>query len=240
MYKDFFNGSLDISDLVKSIKYKREFRKLHPTYFDPDGILVFCGSQGSGKTLSAVQYCQKLAFAYPNMILVTNINLDRSKFNNIRIYEYTDLHDLNRYSNGYDGVCFLIDEIQIEFNSLESKMIDPVVITEISQQRKQRKHIVGTSQVFNRIAKPFREQFKMICMCKCFFGLIQFNKLVNGEDCIVDEAGQVTCSHVRRKFWFHSPTLYKLYDTYAKVIRTNEVDFYGHPQVVERKKLKNG
>ncbi len=31
---------------------------------------------------------------------------------------------------------------------------------EVSQQRKQRKHIVGTSQQFMRLAKPLREQVK--------------------------------------------------------------------------------
>ena len=226
IYK-FFKGSHDFEDFFKSWKYKVDFRKAHPDFFDPDGILVFCGPQGSGKTLSAVQYVIRLAQQYPNMILCTNVSIDPSVLNGITVYKYRGLDDLSKYDNGYAGVVFLIDEIQIEFNSLESKNIDPVVITEIAQQRKQRKHIVGTSQVFNRIAKPFREQFKFAVMCRNLFGLFQVNSLVRGEDCTVDDTGKVSTEHVKRFFWFHSPRIYAAYDTYAKVLRSNDFDFGG-------------
>lgn len=131
----FLSGSLNPRLLIEAIKYKREFRKLHPEYFDPDGIMVFCGPQGAGKTLSAVQYVIKLAQQYPNMILVTNVRIDPASLNNIKVFPYTGIKDLSKYQNDYAGVVFLIDEIQIEFNSLESKNIDPSVITEIAQQK---------------------------------------------------------------------------------------------------------
>ena len=54
---ELLRGSMKLSDLRASLRYKAEFRREHPTYFDPEGLLVFCGPQGSGKTLSAVQYC---------------------------------------------------------------------------------------------------------------------------------------------------------------------------------------
>lgn len=123
---------------------------------------------------------------------------------------------------------YLIDEIQLEFNSLESRNIDPVVMTEIAQQRKQRKHIIGTSQVFNRIAKPFREQFKFAVMCNNILGgYVQFNKIVRGEDAIVDENGKVSTEHVKYAIFTHSPDKYKAYDTYAKINRLNEKGFDG-------------
>lgn len=226
-YIRFFRNRLDIEDLIASYRYKKEFAKAHPEYFDPDGILVFCGPQGSGKTLSAVSYVLKLAQKYPGMILVSNMEISADVLNGVKCFRYTGLEDLSKYSNGYAGVCFLIDEIQIEFNSLESKNIDPAVITEIAQQRKQRKHIVGTSQVFNRIAKPFREQFKYAVQCKCWGGLLQHNKIVKGEDCTVDDAGQVQTEHVKHVWWFHSPRLYKSYNTYAKILRLNDNDYKG-------------
>lgn len=226
-YIKYFRNHLDIDDVIASYKFKQQFRKEHPEYFDPDGILVFCGPQGSGKTLSAVSYVLKLAKQYPNMILVSNMEIAAEALNGVEQYRYEGLEDLSKYSNGYAGVCFLLDEIQIEFNSLESKNIDPAVITEIAQQRKQRKHIVGTSQVFNRIAKPFREQFKYAVQCKCWGGLLQHNKIVKGEDCIVDDTGEVKTEHVKHVWWFHSPALYKSYNTYAKILRLNDNDFKG-------------
>ena len=39
----------------------------------------------------------------------------------VRYVPYTGLDCFDRYNNGFEGVIFLIDEIHIEFNSLESK-----------------------------------------------------------------------------------------------------------------------
>ena len=38
------------------------------------------------------------------------------------------MKSLSEVENGFAGVLFLIDEIQLEFNSLESKQIDPSVM----------------------------------------------------------------------------------------------------------------
>lgn len=213
-------GSLDISRLIDTLKYKREFRKANPDYFDPDGIMVFCGPQGSGKTLSAVQYVHRLCKKYPHCIVCSNVEL-KGLPDTVQVYRWEGSSSLSKYNNGYKGVIFLVDEIQIDFMSLESKDIDPSVITEICQQRKQRKHIVGTSQVFQRIAKPFREQFKYAVLCRCLFGVFQFNTLIDGARSVEDSNGNIKCETLQRFFWFHHPSLYESYDTYAKVIRMN-------------------
>ena len=158
-------GTLNLWDAHRVKVYNKEFRAEHPEYFDPDGILVFCGPQGSGKTLSMIQYAYRLSLAYPDMIICTNVELH--DWPPVRdIIQWEGMKSLSEVENGFAGVLFLIDEIQLEFNSLESKQIDPSVMQEIAQQRKQRKHIVGTSQVFQRIAKPFREQFKYVVQCR--------------------------------------------------------------------------
>ena len=54
--RNFMHGSLNPINLYKSIKFKHDFKKEHPFYFDPEGLLIFCGPQGSGKTLSLVNY----------------------------------------------------------------------------------------------------------------------------------------------------------------------------------------
>ena len=58
IYKQYLKGSLNPLNLFSVLAYKRNFKKEHPDYFWPDGLLTFCGSQGKGKTLSAVQYCR--------------------------------------------------------------------------------------------------------------------------------------------------------------------------------------
>ena len=45
-----------IQDIIKYFKFKYDFKRNNPTYFDPDGLIIFTGAQGTGKTLSAVNY----------------------------------------------------------------------------------------------------------------------------------------------------------------------------------------
>ena len=54
-------GTCNLLDAHRVKVYNKEFRAEHPEYFDPDGIMVFCGPQGSGKTLSMIQYAYRLS-----------------------------------------------------------------------------------------------------------------------------------------------------------------------------------
>lgn len=214
----FMKGDLSPSGIFSSWKYKHDFAKAHPEYFGPDGITVFCGPQGSGKTLSMVNYAYNLAKFYPNCLIVSNVDLIGFPYPE-RIFKWSGVRDLMSYHNGYSGVLYLIDEMHILFNSLESKNIDFSVFQEISQQRKQRKHIVGTSQVFQRLAKPFREQFKYAVVCNCLLGCIQFNRVLDGAYCSESSDGSIHCDKVSKYFYVHTPQMYERYDTYAKIER---------------------
>lgn len=211
--KELLKGSLAPRDLVKSVRYKSDFRKEHPDYFDPEGLMIFCGPQGSGKTLSAVQYCQKIIKEYPNCIFCSNVEIA-----GVDRIPYEGIKSLSEIQNGYNGVLYLIDEIHLEWNSLESKNISIEEMTEFAQQRKQRKHIVGTSQVYMRLAKPLREQIKNVVLCENYFGLIQHNKLINGLTA-TEENGKLNAEVMGNYWWFHRPELYSCYDTFAKMQR---------------------
>lgn len=106
----YMRSHVDIDDLFESVKYKRSFRKANPTYFDPDGILVFCGPQGSGKTLSAVRYVLDLLRAFPHAILCSNVKIYGLP-DSVRYVQYTGLDCFDKYNNGFEGVIFLIDDV---------------------------------------------------------------------------------------------------------------------------------
>lgn len=217
MRNEFLKGPLSPVGAGKAVKYKRDFRRAHPEYFDPEGLLVFCGPQGSGKTLSAVQYCKNVLQEYPACKFVTNVAIDGLP-PEIEVIEYDGLDTLMNVSNGYAGVLYLIDELHLEFNSLESKNISIEEMTEFAQQRKQRKHIVGTSQVFMRLAKPLREQIRRVLICQNFFGLVQHNIEIDGTTA-VEENGKLIAQIKGHYWWLHAPEMYACYDTYAKMHR---------------------
>ena len=217
MKNKFLKGNLSPGCAMDSVEYKRNFKAAHLEYFDPDGLLVFTGVQGSGKTLSAVQYCRKVIERYPDCIFCTNVDIkDLPPCK--EIVPYDGLNCLMNLENGYAGVLYLIDEIHLEFNSLESKNISIEEMTEFAQQRKQRKHIVGTSQLFMRVAKPLREQVKRIVMCQCKWGLLQINTEIDGTTARETPEGLDADILGTYMFW-HTPDLYACYDTYAKMKR---------------------
>lgn len=217
MENELLQGSKNPLNCFKVAKHNIDFMRSHPGYFKPEGLIVFCGPQGSGKTLSAVQYVLNLCREYPKAILCTNVDI-KGLPEETQVVEYNGLDCLKTLENGYYGVIYLIDEIHLEFNSLESKNIDIEVMIEVSQQRKQRKHIIGTSQVYGRLAKPFREQIKNAVLCTNYFKVLQVNKLIDGNKSI-EKDGQIVTDTVKTFFWFHRPELYDCYDTYAKMRR---------------------
>ncbi len=268
-------GSKNVKNAFKIMKYRSVFNAEHPDFFGADGLLCFTGAQGQGKTLSAVNYVCNLMQKYPHAKLVTNLmikdypivtieefysggeaylfaerlaecNLSAEQTEKVlyqhylqynRVFAFNDNDDLARYNNGEMGVIFLIDEIQLYLNSLQSKNINLDVMTQISQQRKQRKHIVCTSQVFGRMAKPLREQFSNVIQCKCIFGMLQNNALIDRDSLDGDNSTDTNITgEIKQRFvWFHTPEMYKRYDTYYVIEKgkfaTGEEakgEIYGH------------
>lgn len=225
-----------IIDLFKCIKYKRNFNKEHPNYFYPCGLTAFVGPQGSGKTLSAVNYVRNLIKIYPNVMVVSNLDLTFLNEDDELSFHFIDADDFFRYKNGEEGVIFLIDEIQLYFNSLQSKNINIDVINFISQQRKQRAHIVATSQVFGRMAKPLREQFDSVILCKNYFGLIAKLMIIDRDSIDSNEStGTNINAKVKKTIWnIMSPEMWNWYDTYKVIEGTSfaygeqrKEDYYG-------------
>lgn len=214
---DLLRGGKNPKQILDIMRHNQAFRIEHPEFFEPDGLLIFCGSQGSGKTLSAVQYCRRVLREYPKCIFCTNVDVKGLPEEQV-IIPYDGLDSIKNLENGYAGVLYLIDEIHLEFNSLESKNIPIEVMIEVSQQRKQRKHIVGTTQVYMRLAKPFREQIKNIVTCQNYFKILQKNVLLDGEKS-VEVDGHLQTESVKTFWWLHSADLYDSYDTYAKMKR---------------------
>lgn len=219
------DGNKDLKNLVRVYKYKEEFRKNNPDYFDPCGFLTFCGDQGEGKTISAVQYINQLMDRYPKCILVSNVEIKGLPEERVIYYEtYEELMELmDTVRNGFFGVIFFIDEIQTLFNALLKRGMDIRIIENISQLRKQRKHIIGTAQRFMKIDKVLREQMKTCIFCHCLFGMIQKNDFIDVSKG-VEKDGKFVYQVKESYWWFHYPEIYESYDTY-KIITNFRKEF---------------
>lgn len=216
--KDYFQGSMNPLNILHSAAFDLRFYRSNPFYFEPSGIWVFCGAQGSGKTLSAVQLVQKLLADYPKAIFCSNLTIngiDRD------VIPFTDYSQLESLKNGIEGVIFLIDEIHVLWNSLESKNIPISEMACFCQMRKDRRVIIGTSQVYSRIAKPIREQLRYVVKCRSLLKYIQINDLIdpNADGYSGEHDGNLDGELIKRFIWFHKPSNYQSYDTLTKIER---------------------
>lgn len=212
MITDYLTKDLNILDGIKAIIWKHKHRI--PGEMTTTGITIFSGPQGSGKTLTMVHTYKNIIIDNPKAIVVTNIDVDFDVPN--KIIKYSGFDDF-KIENGVYGVIYLLDEIHLILNSLESRGVPLSVIVELSQQRKQRKCILGTSQVYSRMAKPLREQIKNVIMCKNYFGVLQFNYLIDAFSTEEGSDGKLKFKKLKTSFFFHSPKDYACYDTYKKM-----------------------
>lgn len=209
--QQYLNKNLNVIDGVLATAWKIKNRRegeLHTT-----GIVIWCGPQGSGKTLSMIHVLKDILKDYPKAKIVTNIAFNFEVENEVIEYQGFESFQID---NGIYGVIYVLDEIHLILNSLESKGVPLSVIVELSQQRKQRKLILGTSQVYSRMAKPLREQIKNVIVCKNFFNIFQLNYLIDAFN-TKEKDGELKVDKVKTSFFFHSKEDYLAYDTFKKM-----------------------
>lgn len=181
-----------------------------PEFFRFQGLHVFCGEQGSGKTIALVEFIIRMQKEYPKAKCITNLGYTGEDD------VLSEWQQLLTYNNGKKGVIVGIDEIQNWFasgkNTLPESMLEVV-----TQNRKNRRIIVATSQVFTRMAKGLREQCTLIYEPITFLGCITWVRI---KKPILDSDGNVVEKKYRGSYFFvHTQELRDAYDTY-KVIHT--------------------
>lgn len=183
-----------------------------PGEFKEYGLHLICGEQGSGKTTSVVDLLlNRWKKIYPRLKIYTNLDY---KYEDGKIKHWKDLLSLKR-SNGVYGVVNVIDEIQAWFSSLQSKDFPPEMLGEISQQRKQRKVILGTAQVFGRVAKPIREQTSFVYLPFTIAGCLTVVRV--SKPIYYDETTFTFKKYIRTYFFVHTPLLRSSFDTYKRI-----------------------
>lgn len=194
-----------------------DFLNRNPDAMKIHGIYMFCGEQGSGKTIAAIQFLREQLMKYPKIRIKSNIKIS---FQYGKITHWTQILNSN---NGSIGEIDFIDEIQNWFSSNESKNFPVEMLSEVTQQRKQHKVIVGTSQVFTRMSKPLREQTKFLCLPFTIAGCLTVVRVYKP---VLDDTGtMINKKFVKIYFFVHDKELRDCYDTFEKVERLSSKGF---------------
>lgn len=178
---------------------------------EPYGHYMFCGPQGSSKSVSALWYAEKLAKKYkkrkikyydaekkqyikydtpPKVRLYSNVDIG----NHIKKKEiFNAINAFDPYANEVRIV--IIDEIQSYFPKdgawdKETKELASKLIGLFSQLRKRNTYILSTAQVYGRLHKSLREQCLYMVNCKTKYNGKALNEFIPGDDIIADDLGR--------------------------------------------------
>lgn len=209
------NKKLRLTKLVNFIKYKFfDIKKsTKQKTFKEYGLTLYCGMQGYGKTISMVEKLEEIRHEYPDVLICTNFGYEHE---DIALSDWTQILELRHEA----GIIFAIDEIQNEFDVYDVRNFSTRILRTVTQQRKQKIKIYGTSQHFNRVSKPLREQTFEVVDCYTIMGRWTFQKCFDAAEysAVIDNPERKSkLSRKWRKNFVQSDQLRQAYDSY-KVI----------------------
>lgn len=206
-------------DAPKQFIYDLSHRPLN--FFPVHGLIIFEGRQGSGKTSSMVHYIHELQFQYPHCKTITNFDYKDQET------PLVDWRQLITYKNGYEGVIVGIDELQNWFSSKQSANFPPEMLSVVTQNRKNRRVILGTAQNFYMVAKDIRSQCTELRRCITIGGVFtivhRLRPIVNSEGAVekFDNLGWYC--------WVHNQSERESYDTYKAIESLSKSGFQEKP-----------
>lgn len=187
----------------------------------PTGTRVYTGFQGSGKTLSMVNYAFLMKKQFPKCVIFSNVKLVGIKY--FPISESSDLKVAMSFKNGSKGVLILLDEAHLYFGKKDGIPLD--VLTCISQQRKDKRRLVFSSQIWEELDISLRKQVKEVVSCRNILSFLQINRISDGETLHYDKLqGSYVADKKYTEIFKHNREYYARYDTFQKIISNSEYE----------------
>lgn len=154
--------------------------------FNGWGIHLYTGKFGQGKTSLMMIRAYDLCLKYPQLCILTNINVKNFP-------EYTKIYRLDTAQdilNAPKNCLVLIDEIGTIFNSRDfskgKNAVPKPLFQHLCQCRKRRMMILATVQRFNLLDKQIRDITATVTACKTTFSH-PYSRTVIGRTYDIDE-----------------------------------------------------
>lgn len=195
-------------------KYKRPSRHQFPAK-----IRVYKGYQGNGKTLSMTHDFIEFLKQYPDCHRWSNVKISGVDYNPIESDD--DLDRALADANGAAGVVILLDEAHNYFSKKTGISINSLL--QVSQNRKTRRYLMMSSQIWEDLDVSLRKQVDEIVKCRSILRKFQFNQVFNGHSLRWSNIDSDWVADKKYSYLFkHYQKLYDSYDTYQKIIHNNE------------------
>lgn len=188
--------------------------------FNEFGLRIFCGEQGCGKTYAMTHEINKLFAIYPDVKILTNYDLM------IQDKNLDTWQPLLYEKNDDKGIIFAFDEISLWFNS-RFRDLNPSVLQEIVQNRKNHRVIFGTAQNISMVEKQLRLQAYSYINMHCWFGWFCWGTEWHP---IFDFDGNMTDKHfLGLRFYIQDASVRYQYDTMHTIQRLGKLGFNYEP-----------
>lgn len=192
-------------------------------FFKYQGMIIYEGRQGEGKTIAMIHDAMQMQKEYPKAKCLSNLQYKKQDEN------LDDWRKLVDYKNGIYGVIAILDETQNWFGSNQSRDFPPEMLEVITQNRKNRRVILGTAQNFYLLAKAIRSQATEVRRCSTFFGALT---IVRRFYPVLDSEGNVKEFKKRGMYFFvHNDELRNSYDTYHVIESLSKSGFKPRSEV---------
>ena len=186
----------------------------------PFGVRFYEAYMGEGKSLSSVFDAFQLAYAYPDMLLFSNLKIKDFPAAQINFSSKEDLYNfLMQIDNdeiNYKHILILIDEALPYFS--ENQGLSVGVISALTNLRKNKVCLFLNTQKFTRVNNRIRDFSKETVKCSTIFGIFQYNQVRDDKKLVwskdeMDYIGSKKYSYIFKR---HN-RLYNSYDTLAKI-----------------------
>lgn len=167
-------------------------KSIRPT--DPFGHYTFCGKQRSGKTVSALWYCEFLTNRYLKKGFKVKYYSNFGIGETVTKYTISPLIRSIIYQSDVVHII-IIDEIQGYFpkDTRDKDTLAEIdkLTTDFSQLAKKQIYVLTTAQVYGRINKSVREQaLFMVYNRKSKISNKIVSEFIDGDDILCDELGR--------------------------------------------------
>lgn len=187
----------------------------------PYGMRLYLGEQGSGKSLSMIYDMKNIYNRFDDVSIISNIKLNLP--NKVEYQYYVDVEgliDSLEYAEQQNQkhVIVLIDEGLTYF--AENGGIDPALMSKITQNRKNRRFMMISTQKFERLNNRLRDFSLESVDCR-HFGNIQYNVIRDDQKLSWDKTLMQYTAPKKGSYMFkRNNELFRLYDTF-QVIKLN-------------------
>ena len=183
--------------IFKVLKYAvKDFRNKKDKSIN--GVWIFCGLYGTGKTLSMSR--EALALHKKGYKVYSNYGLN---FQEGEIFSWDDLTKIPPNS------CICIDEISNIVNARDWKNMPPSFFQLLTQNRKMNIRLMTTAQNFDDVDKQFRTLVKYVIQCNKLWRFIS-NKYYSQAGYNHSDTKKSTLFTQR---FFSDDELFNIYDT---------------------------